>query len=173
MWKYVPIQKTLSRSNSENALGKLPHLHQALKDKKWIKGVIKRGRPRAHAVGRETWNTGKCKLISPVGSATNIINIPGNDLSIMQISHSIMCKFISKQQVNAENCTQLEQVAWKCTKCTHLHTSHQLPQFAACWVTPAHICSMTCHPPLDNPPSSADNNSHATILLTTTSTCKI
>lgn len=46
----------------------------------------------------------------------------------MQILRLIMCNFIKKHQVNAENGTQLKPAAWKFTKCTHLHTSNQLPQ---------------------------------------------
>lgn len=42
MCKYVPIIEMLSQSNSENTLMKLPHLHQALKDRK-RKDISKKG----------------------------------------------------------------------------------------------------------------------------------
>lgn len=57
-----------------------------------------------------------------------MINILGNNMSITQILHLLMCDFVhEKYQVNTENCTQLNGA-------TQEYTKH----------TPTNYCSSPC-----------------------------
>ena len=108
---------------------------------------------------------------------SNVINKLGNNWSIMQISHLLMCKFLfQKHQVNSENCTQLNRAAQGCAKLRHEHYTviYQLPQVTM------HVMSYT-HPHLvsqidphsQNSSLMSHKNIEATTLLFLTSTSKL